>query len=269
MGKEPRPPAVAGVFYPDKKESLAELLDRLAPPAKQKQKAVAAIVPHGSLFTSGPVAGAVYSRLAPAPLAVLFGPNHSGSGEKLSVADGEWSTPLGEVSVDKELMRAVLKAAPDLKRDADAQKHEHAVELQLPFLQHFWKLKSFLPLAISNVDLESARQVGLAVAQALRKTGKQAVLIASTNLTRYELRDRAERADRQLIDRMTALDEKGLMEFAAQSGSSICGAPAVTAALAASKALGASRGALVKYEVVGVSSDAASAVSGYAGILVE
>jgi hypothetical protein len=254
----PRSPAVSGIFYPERKEPLGELLERLVPFVKEKRKAIAAIVPHGSLFSSGAVAGAVYGGLEPFDTAVILGPNHSRLGERLSVAvDGEWATPLGQVSVDRELARLLLKAVPDLKKDPKAHQHEHAAELQLPFLQRFWKIRSFVPLAFLGMDAETARQAGLGVARALQKSGREALLIATAHLTRYEPRERAERLDRQLIERITALDGEGLMRQVAESGGSMCGAPAVAAAIAAAKELGASRASLVKYEV------------GYGGFLIE
>ena len=252
-----RVPAVAGIFYPERKESLKDLLQQLVPSVRRKEKAIAAIVPHGSLFSSGAVAGAVYGRLRASSSALILGPNHSCIGERASLAaDGEWGTPLGRVPVDRELARALLKAAPDLKKDPKAHQYEHAVELQLPFLQKFWDLRGFVPVTLSGADLETVRRVGVGLAAVLKKSGPESFLIASSNLACCEPRGRAEELDRQIIERILCLDEQGLMEQASRFGGSICGVPAVAAALAAAKGLGASRAALVKYEV------------GYAGILV-
>ena len=253
-----RDPAVAGIFYPERKEPLGELLDHLVTDAREKRKAIAVVVPHGSLFSSGAVAAAVYGSLRPFDTAVILGPNHSRLGERLSVAaNGEWVTPLGRVPVDRDLALLLLKAVPDLKRDSKAHPYEHAAELQLPFLQRLWKIRSFVPLAFSGMDAETAQQAGLGVARAIQKSGRDALLIATAHLTRYEPRERAERLDRQLIERITALDGEGLMRQVAESGGSMCGAPAVAAAISAAKELGASRVSLVKYE------------AGYAGLLIQ
>ena len=253
-----RPPAVAGPFYPEKKEALADLLDHLAPSVREKKRAVAVVVPHGSYFSSGPVMAEVYGRLILPAAAVIVGPNHSGIGERLSIAsDSDWDTPLGPVPVDRELARAILKSVPELKRDARAHQYEHAAEVQLPFLKKWGKIRGFVPLAISAVDLETARAVGRGLAEAIRCTSRETLLIASSNLTRYEPRERMEAQDRRLIERILALDEEALMEETMQSGSSLCGAPAIAAVLTAAKGLGASQASLVKYEV------------GYAGILVQ
>ena len=258
MSSAPRPAAVAGIFYPERKEPLKELLDHLLPSVPKKQKAVAAIVPHGSLFSSGAVAAAVYASLQPFERAVILGPNHSRLGERLSLpSEGEWTTPLGSVSTDRELARGLMKLVPELKRDSKAHEHEHAAEMQLLFLQRLWKLKSFVPVAFSGMDAESARQAGAGIAGVLKKSGRETLLIATAHLTRYELREKAERVDRRLIERITALDGEGLMREVAETEGSMCGAPAVAAAIAAAKELGGSRATLVKYN------------QGYAGILIE
>ncbi len=253
-----RPPAVAGPFYPDKEEALVDLLNRLAPSVRKKEKAVAVIVPHGSYFSCGPVMAEVYGRLALPPTAVIVGPNHSGIGERLSISsDSDWETPLGPVPVESELARALLKSVPGLKRDAHAHQYEHAVEVQLPFLKRWGKLRGFVPVAMGGVDLETARAVGRGLAEAVRRVGRETLLIASSSLSRYEPLELAQPQDRRLIDRILALDEEGLMEEVLQGASSICGAQAIAAVLAAAKGLGASRASLVKYEV------------GYAGIWVQ
>jgi len=253
-----RVPAVAGIFYPEKKEPLRELVGHLAPAARNRRKGIAALVPHGSLFSSGAVAGAVYAMLEPFDTVIILGPNHSRLGERLSVVtDGEWATPLGQVPVDRKLARLLLKTVPDLKKDSKAHEHEHAAEVQLPFLQRLWKIKGFVPVAVLGVDAERAHQMGLGVARALRESGREALLIATAHLTRYEPRERAERLDRQLIERILALDGEGLMRQVAESDGSMCGAPAAAAVIAAAKELGGSQASLVKYEV------------GTAGVIIE
>lgn len=265
-----RTPAVAGIFYPEKKEALAELLDHLLPAGK-KENAVAAVVPHGGYFSSGSVAAAVYGRVELPPTAVIVGPNHSGLGERLSIVpDGEWITPLGRVPVDREAARAILKAVPLLKKDLEAHQYEHSVEVQLPFLQRWGRVRSFVPIGIGGVDLETAREIGRATAEAVRRLGKKVLWIASSDLSRYEPREKVESQDRLLIEPILALDEEGLMEEAVRQSSSMCGAPAVAVVLAAAKALGASQASLVKYEVGQITmEDAVGVAVGYAGILVK
>lgn len=253
---------MAGTFYPETKQALAEMLDHWVSAGRKKERAVAVVVPHGSYFSCGRVLAEVYGRLALPHAAIIVGPNHSGIGERLSISsDADWETPLGPVPVDQELARALLKSVPGLKRDAQAHQYEHAAEVQLPFLKRWGKVRGFVPVAMGGVDLETAQAVGQGLAEAIRRTGRETLLIASSDLTRYEPREQIESRDRPLIERILALDEDGLMEETMQRDSSLCGAPAIAAVLAAAKGLGASRASLVKYEI--------GAAVGYAGMLVQ
>ena len=243
---------MAGPFYPEKSQGLADLLDCWAAAVRKKEKVVAVIVPHGSLFSCGSLLAEVYGRLYFPPTALIVGPNHSGIGERISIpSDAGWETPLGCVPVDRELARALLKSVPGLKLDARAHQYEHAAEVHLPFLKRWGKIRGFVPVAIGGVDLETARAVGSGLAEAVRQTDRETLLIASSSLSRYESPEQMESQDRRLIEPMLDLDEGALLEEVVQKGSSICGAPAVAAVLAAAKGLGASRASLVKYEAGG------------------
>ena len=271
-GKEAvRAPVVAGIFYPERKEPLAQLIDQLASGSEKKRKAVAVVVPHGAYHSCGEVAGAVYSQLASWPsVSVVVGPNHTGAGEALSiVVQGDWETPLGRISVDSELARAILKAAPDLKKDAKAHQDEHSVEMQLPFLQRVGRVRSFVPVALGPVDLETVRRIGRGLAEGVRKVKRPALLVASTQLTRYEPWEAAKRKDQLAMDSILALDEEGLIQGVTEQGISMCGATATAAVLTAAKMLGASKGSLVKYETTGDRTGEIRSVVGYAGILLE
>ena len=266
-----RAPIVAGIFYPERKEPLAQLIDQLSSGPAKKRKAIAVVVPHGAYHTSGEVAGAVYAQLAFWPsVSVVVGPNHSGAGEALSIAvRGEWETPLGCIPVDLGLARAILKAAPDLKKDAKAHQDEHAVEVQMPFLQRLGHIRGFVPVALGPVDLETVQRIGRGLAEGIRKARQPVLLVASTQLTRYEALEAVKRKDQLAIDPILALDEDRLLRVVAEQEISMCGATATAAVLAAAKALGACKGSLVKHETSGERTGDLRSVVGYAGILLE
>ena len=98
-----REPAVAGRFYPADPERLRADIDSfLSPsqdsPSQKKVSAIGCIVPHAGYMYSGPVAGAVFSRLEIPPSCIVLCPNHTGRGHPLAIMkEGEWRTPLGAV----------------------------------------------------------------------------------------------------------------------------------------------------------------------------
>jgi hypothetical protein len=85
---------------------------------------------------SGHVAGAVFARLEIPEHCIILCPNHTGRGSPLAIMSAtRWQTPLGEVAPDPELATQLLRLFPALEEDSAAHRSEHAIEVQLPFLQ--------------------------------------------------------------------------------------------------------------------------------------
>ncbi|MGB7554127.1 MAG: AmmeMemoRadiSam system protein B, partial [Candidatus Korobacteraceae bacterium] len=154
MATAVRQPAVAGRFYPANAQHLrAEVetyvtarADAAAKP-EPKIRALGCVVPHAGYIYSGPVAGAVYRRLELPRRLVILCPNHTGRGQPLAImSEGAWHTPLGDASID-EAMASQLKARmPLLSEDPEAHRYEHALEVQLPFLQVLAPGFQFVPI---------------------------------------------------------------------------------------------------------------------------
>ncbi len=99
--------------------------------------AIGVIVPHAGYIYSGHVAGAIYTRVVVPTRTIILCPNHTGFGVPLSIMNrGEWQTPLGSLQIDSEMADALMTSNPDLEEDSEAHRREHAIEVQLPFLQH-------------------------------------------------------------------------------------------------------------------------------------
>src|SRR5579864_4023962 len=133
-----RPPAVAGRFYPEETSRLRETVDSLLYTAnlEKKIRATACLVPHAGYIYSGQVAGEVYRRIEIPARVILLGPRHFPRGAPLAIlSEGAWQTPLGMAPVDPLLSEKIVRAFPLLREDAVAHSSEHALEVQLPFLQ--------------------------------------------------------------------------------------------------------------------------------------
>ena len=103
----------------------------------ERKRALGVIAPHAGYMYSGAVAGAVYSRVLLPHRIIILCPNHTGMGAPISVmTHGAWCTPLGDVPVDAEIAEALLAENSGLEEDVEAHRFEHAIEVQLPFLQH-------------------------------------------------------------------------------------------------------------------------------------
>jgi AmmeMemoRadiSam system protein B len=275
-----RYPAVAGSWYAGAPNSLRKqieelFLHRLGPGSLPQvvregpRNIVGLVVPHAGYMASGPVAAHSYYHLAKdgkPDVIVVFGPNHTGHGSALSIMnDGAWRTPLGDVEIDTEVANDIVQASRIIDVDDRAHVYEHSIELQLPFLQYLYGSEfRFVPVCFMMQDLVSSREVGKAVAKALK--GKNGLVIASSDLTHYEPQERAEKKDRLAVDAALKLDEEGYYRAVEAYGISTCGYGPVIAAITASKELGAKKAELLCYKTSGDVLGDRSAVVGYASM---
>lgn len=272
-GQSIRRPAVAGRFYPARAEVLSRDLDSYLAKAEDAagvvEHAVGCVVPHAGYMYSGHVAGAVYRRLPPRRSYIILCPNHFGRGAPLAMmSDGAWLTPLGEAAVDPGLARALRKACPLVSEDAAAHAEEHSLEVQLPFLQRQVGTFSFLPVSIGVGGYAALESLGRGVAQTVAGQAEPPLIIASSDMNHYEPDGVTRVKDRKAIDRILALDPRGLYDVLRLEDISMCGYGPAIAMLTAAKELGGSQAELVKYATSADAGADKSAVVGYAGIIV-
>lgn len=266
-----RPPVVAGSFYPRDPARLQRELNDLWPrPAPETEAYAAVMVPHAGYVYSGRTAAAVYARLAPADTYILLGPNHSGPGAAVAVASEQpWETPLGAVPVDADMSRSVLELCPAARRDDSAHRREHALEVQLPFLQKAGGTFSIVCISLSTLKWSVLEQVGLALAEAVRRAKRRTVIVASSDMNHFENLELTRRLDHLALEKVQALDPQGLIEVVTREGISMCGVGPAAAMLAAAKALGASQAEVAAYATSAEASGDEDRVVGYAGVLVK
>lgn len=264
-----RPPAVAGQFYPGNPEKLRAQITSYTTGEGPAISAVGCLVPHAGYIYSGHVAGAVYGRLQLPQKFIIMCPNHTGMGVPLSImAEGEWQTPLGSVPVDTELANQLKSRCSLLNEDAAAHRYEHAVEVQLPFLQTQLENFSFVPIAIGTSRFEALQALGTAIGEDIRRENGRVLAIASSDMNHYEP-DRVTRIkDSQAIERILALDPRGLYDVVTTENISMCGYGPATAMLTAAKTVGATSAELIRYATSGDISGDRNMVVGYAGVIV-
>ena len=272
-----RRPAVSGMFYAGTARELEEQIEwcykhelgpGIVPSANSEglRDIVAIVVPHAGYYYSGPVAAHAYKELADDGVfdtAVILGPNHTGYGYPVSLWMGaDWSTPLGEVEINKKLAQKLLGEV--IKADEAAHMREHSIEVQLPWLQHLYKKVKIVPITMLSQDIETARAVGKAIGQA----GDNLIIIASSDLTHYEPHSVAMKKDASIIEAIVALDEEELYERCESLNCTMCGYGPVASAIVAAKEMKAQRASLLKYATSGDTSGDFSRVVGYSSIVI-
>jgi len=274
-----RLPSQAGAFYAGKAESLKRQIEecflhelgpgKIPTVIRGPRRIIGLICPHAGYMYSGPVAAHAYYNLAldgKPDIVIIFGPNHTGYGSALAIMnEGFWRTPLGDVEVDSETANKIVKEARIVDVDDSAHRHEHSIEVQLPFLQYLFGSEfKIVPICFLMQDLPSARDVGQAVARVL--SGKNALIIASSDMTHYEPQKSAEKKDRLALQAIEAMDEERFYSVIEEHRITACGYGPIMALITASKALGAKEAKLLCYRTSGDVIGDYSAVVGYAAV---
>ncbi|MCI0402206.1 MAG: AmmeMemoRadiSam system protein B [Acidobacteria bacterium] len=263
-----RAPAVAGRFYPAQPAELRRELESYME-GQPIEAAIGCVVPHAGIMYSGHVAGAVYARLKPAPSYIILCPNHSGYGRPLAIlSEGVWETPLGDAPIDAVLAAELKRACRMLEEDEAAHRFEHSLEVQLPFLQVRQPGFRFVPIVVGVGSYGPLEELGRAVSQVAGRAKERPLIVASSDLNHYEP-DAINRAkDHKAIERIVALDPRGLYDTVRREDISMCGFGPTVAMLTAAKILGATRAELVRYANSGDVTGDRSHVVGYAGIVI-
>jgi len=275
-----RRPRVAGMFYEGNAEELKaqikscflhELGPRSLPVVNEKGpgKIVGLVCPHAGYMYSGPVAAHAYYALASdgkPDTVVILGPNHTGYGSALALMkEGVWRTPLGDVEIDSETAHHIVQKARLVDVDELAHRFEHSIEVQLPFLQYIYgSTFRFVPICFQMQDLFSAVEVGQALAEVL--AGRNAVVIASSDMTHYEPQNSAAAKDLAALKAVEAMDAKQFYSIIEARGVSACGYGPITAVITAARALGAKEAKLLCYKSSGDITGDYSSVVGYAAV---
>lgn len=262
-----REPAVAGRFYPADPGVLRSDLSSYLSPLRAVTPATACMVPHAGYMYSGAIAGAVFATLALPSRCIILCPNHTGHGHPLALMkQGAWRTPLGDLQIDAGLAGKLLQLFPALVDDADAHRFEHAIEVELPFLQLIKPDLTFVPIAVGTGQFILLQELGESVARAVQETG-QVLIIASSDMNHYEDEGTTRVKDHKAIEKILALDATGLYTTVLNESISMCGFGPAVAMLTAAKRLGAQKADLIRYATSGDVSGDRQTVVGYAGIV--
>jgi len=276
-----RRPVVAGYFYEGRKESLIKQIEwafthKLGPgyiprvSEERNKESIGFVVPHAGYIYSGPIAAHSYARLASEgkpDVFVLLGPNHTGAGEAVSVwSEGAWETPLGYANIDVDLAKEIISNSRYARPDKLAHYEEHSIEVQIPFLQYLFKDVSIVPISIMYQVPEISEDLAASIFKASSKLGRDAVVIASTDLTHYEPHERAVEKDKVVLDKIKSLDPVGLFDVVLRKNISMCGVAPVMTLLYYAKLSGSSGAEVLKYGTSGDVSGDKTLVVGYSAV---
>jgi len=261
-----RHPVAAGTFYPAEEHELRAMLSTLMKSA-EFGSAVGVISPHAGYVYSGAAAAKSLSHIKQSPV-VILSPNHTGYGKDIAVSKATWRTPLGDVDVDQEMANYIVEKT-SAEFDEEAHSGEHAIEVQLPFLQYHLKEFKIVPITIKHASKSDLNHLAEVLSD------MNASFVASSDFTHYgpmygfvpfihNVRENLYKLDMSIIDYILKLDPDKFYEAA--TSSTVCGVLPIFVLLHIMKRRKA-RPKLIDYYTSGdVTSDFTNAV-GYASIV--
>ncbi|MFH0797937.1 MAG: AmmeMemoRadiSam system protein B [Candidatus Woesearchaeota archaeon] len=258
-------PVVAGQFYDANADRLKRQIEESflsefgpgALPVKRTSNVLKGIIsPHAGYAYSGPGAAWSYKEVAESKMPstyVILAPDHNGTCSRPTVSKGEWHMPMGKIRANQDFVNKLLVRADFVREGGIA---EHAIEVQLPFLQYASKdniegLK-IVPIVVPSSD--NYEELGKAIAS----IDKDICIVMSSDFTHYgksygytpfrhKIQEHMYNLDNEAIDYICKLDTKGFRLFTKKMLSTICGAYPIMVGLEALKHLKSKEGKLLHY----------------------
>jgi AmmeMemoRadiSam system protein B len=269
-------PSLAGEWYSKDPEHLALRLDEYliqAVPGEQPQESILAlVVPHAGHRYSGGIAAHGYATLRgfEKPTILILSPLHRPHPEPLLTSGFDaYGTPLGEVPVNRSLVAqlgSALRKRPGMDLTPIMETSEHAVEVQLPFLQRTVGEFDLLPIMISDQSENVARALAGAIVDVF--PDQLPLLLASSDLSHFFPQDRARSLDGEILRRIESLDPKAVIRAEDEGAGYACGRAAIATALWVSLSAGANRAKLLGYATSGDVTGDMHSVVGYASVCI-
>ena len=267
-----RKPAVAGMFYPGNKEELAGKVDDFLANAEKsdiKGRVFAIIVPHAGYEYSGQIAAYSFKQLEGADFKkiIIISPSHYVSFDGMSVYNkGAFETPLGIIKIDKELADKIMAKDKRFIFYPEAHLKEHAIEVELPFLQKMYKDKDFkiVPITMGNPEADDIRILSDTLYDVM---DKDTLLIISVDLSHYYPYDKAVELDTNSTSAIEHLDAQKMLKDINSHNSEIDAPIAVLGMITLANRYNA-KAKIIKYANSGDVAGDKSRVVGYSSIVV-
>ena len=262
-----RLPSVAGYFYPSDPEKLRAMIGEFferVPSPPDMPPSFAFIVPHAGYSYSGFTAAHAYSLLRghTAATIIILAPSHHEWFSEVSIYSGDaYRTPLGDVAIDRTMRAELLRHRDLFFASEKGHREEHAIEVQLPFLQCALTDFQILPLVIGEQDAEHTIAVGKIVSEAMN--AGNAIMLASSDLSHFHSREVAERMDRQTVASIERLDVSEFLEGIHWKTIEACGAKAIASVMSCARQRDRARLRVLHYSTSADSSGETQHVVGY------
>jgi AmmeMemoRadiSam system protein B len=258
-----RSTAVAGMFYPREPSHLEQLLEKFFSATRPEGNPHGIVSPHAGYVYSGQVAAYAFGAIPPdfSGTFVVIGPSHRGYIN--CVSEVPWETPLGVIDTDTEFIRAL-----DIETDELSHRDEHSLEVQMPLIKYRFPRARIAPVMMGQQDYPSAMRLAEKISAAIKITGRDVRIVASSDFSHYVPEEKAKTDDLYVIEPLTTLDTREFYRRIAEKRVTACGYGPITAMVMVSGRLGAKAAKLLRYATSGDVTGDTREVVGYAAIAV-
>lgn len=246
-----RKPVCAGSWYDSRKEVLSQQLDLFLEQARgqsaSQEGIVALIAPHAGYAYSGPVAAHAYQLVQGKDYetVIIIGTSHRYAFRGCSIyPQGGYETPLGVAEIDADLAAKIAEAT-GFKYHAKAHSEEHSVEMQVPFIQKTLPKAKIVPLVMGSPSKETIFTLAQAFSDCLGD--KKVLIVASTDLSHFFSKQKANRVDSKTIALIQDLGTDEIMKKMARNENIMCGGGPVSSVLLFAKNSGHAHAEILKY----------------------
>ncbi|MDQ5986982.1 MAG: hypothetical protein CSYNP_02718 [Syntrophus sp. SKADARSKE-3] len=267
MEQEIRRSVIAGTWYPGNPKTLINTIEgyfRKVPDHALGGEIIGLVAPHAGYAYSGQVAAYAYKGIRDRiyDAVIIISPSHHHRFQGASLyRRGGYETPLGVIPVNENLSERLLKASPLVTDFPAVHAGEHALEIQLPFLQVALGSFTMVPLVMGNQD----RQTCEALAEAIhRSAGPNILIVGSSDLSHFHSYDEAVSMDRIVLNHLAEMDAPGLLRDLSMGHGEACGGGPAATALMVSIKRGAHHAEILQYANSGDVTGDRQSVVGYA-----
>jgi len=252
-----REPAVAGMFYPGDPDELTATIEQLLEDARKieiSEPLIAIVSPHAGYPFSGHVAAHAFTLLRNRGIrrVVVISPCHVEAFRGVSVFDGEgYATPLGVIPVDTEFCKKLTSKSSRIKysnrghRKGPQGRGEHALEVQLPFLQTVLGDFQLVPIVMGDQSYDTCRALAVSLEEMIE--GPETVIVASSDLSHFHRYETAVKLDQKVLGSIERWDYLTLSRNLEMRVWEACGGGPIVTAMMAAERMGATESQVLKY----------------------
>ncbi|MFA6618720.1 MAG: AmmeMemoRadiSam system protein B [Candidatus Neomarinimicrobiota bacterium] len=233
-----RKPSVAGLFYPkdpfDLKKELEDLFALNKADGSFDYRHIAGIIaPHAGYVYSGAQAAKAYSYLKGRQykLVCIISPSHRLYFNATSISSHDaYRTPLGDMPIDS-IARDITLSCKGIERSIRGHDKEHALEVQLPFVQHLFGNIPILPMVMGDQSLLSIENLAKCISTLYAQYGRDILFIASSDLSHFHDAKTAKTMDGKFIELLQKAKSDELYNLLYSEDVEACGGGAILALL--------------------------------------